>query len=182
MQHASLVIHPVKSIDDAIDVSRRLGVTPISKTLARSLTSRRFGTLAAAYVYSTPAAAKYFFQFVQASANFMNQVPTWLLRMSFLGWPALFESTADTNRRISRRSRSSCRPCSPSRKPELVQYQDVHGSPTTICICSKRGLSTSNCHGRPAKWEHRSRRFDSKSFWRAEGYQEATPWLSHWLL
>ncbi|KAF4980027.1 hypothetical protein FZEAL_3889 [Fusarium zealandicum] len=56
-----LVVHSVSSMDDAIDVSKRLG------------------SLAAAYVFTTPAMAKYLCQFIDTAVAFVNQIPIKLM-------------------------------------------------------------------------------------------------------
>ncbi|KAH7016424.1 Aldehyde/histidinol dehydrogenase [Microdochium trichocladiopsis] len=56
-----LVLHSVKSIDDAID------------------TAPRHGTLAATYIFAKPDPAKYIGQFVDSSIVFVNQIPPQLL-------------------------------------------------------------------------------------------------------
>ncbi|KAM5345124.1 hypothetical protein ACJ41O_010986 [Fusarium nematophilum] len=56
-----LIIHSVSSMDDAIDVSKRAG------------------PLAAAYVFTTPAMAKYLCQFIDSAACFVNQIPVKLM-------------------------------------------------------------------------------------------------------
>ncbi|GKZ29206.1 hypothetical protein AbraIFM66950_003645 [Aspergillus brasiliensis] len=52
-----LVLHPVTSLDDAIDFSTSMG------------------TLAATYAFSTPAAAKYLTQFIDSYTSWINHVP-----------------------------------------------------------------------------------------------------------
>ncbi|PWY96204.1 aldehyde dehydrogenase PutA [Aspergillus sclerotioniger CBS 115572] len=56
-----LVLHPVTSLDDAIDFSNSLG------------------TLAATYAFAAPAAAKYLTQFIDSYSSWVNHVPTDLL-------------------------------------------------------------------------------------------------------
>ena len=57
-----LFVHPVKSLDDAIDVAN-------SKTTP----------LLATYLFSAPSSAKYLSQFIEARASFANYVPLELL-------------------------------------------------------------------------------------------------------
>ncbi|GFF89033.1 aldehyde dehydrogenase family 3 member B1 [Aspergillus udagawae] len=57
VQEKVLILHPVTSLDDAIDVSN----------------SR--GTLAATYAFGSPSAAKYITQFIDASISWINHVP-----------------------------------------------------------------------------------------------------------
>ncbi|KAL2847327.1 Aldehyde/histidinol dehydrogenase [Aspergillus pseudodeflectus] len=56
-----LVLHPVTSLDDAIDLSAQ------------------FGTLAATYAFAEPASSKYLTQFIDAHVSYINQVPADLL-------------------------------------------------------------------------------------------------------
>ncbi|GKZ82234.1 hypothetical protein AnigIFM56816_007042 [Aspergillus niger] len=56
-----LVLHPVTSLDDAIDFSTSMG------------------TLAATYAFSAPAAAKYLTQFIDAYTSYINHVPVDIL-------------------------------------------------------------------------------------------------------
>ncbi|PYI09812.1 aldehyde dehydrogenase PutA [Aspergillus sclerotiicarbonarius CBS 121057] len=56
-----LVLHPVTSLDDAIDFSSSMG------------------TLAATYAFAAPAAAKYLTQFIDSYSSWINHVPTDLL-------------------------------------------------------------------------------------------------------
>ncbi|KKK24658.1 hypothetical protein P175DRAFT_0486741 [Aspergillus ochraceoroseus IBT 24754] len=56
-----LVLHPVTSLDDAIDFTSSLG------------------TLAATYAFGSPAAAKYLTQFIDAYVSWINQVPVEML-------------------------------------------------------------------------------------------------------
>ena len=57
-----LFVHPVKSLDDAIDMAN-------SKTTP----------LLATYLFSAPSSAKYLSQFIDARASFTNYVPLELL-------------------------------------------------------------------------------------------------------
>ncbi|KAF5669457.1 aldehyde dehydrogenase family 3 member b1 [Fusarium heterosporum] len=61
VEETTLIVHAVTSMDDAID------------------TSRDIGSLAAAYVFTTPAMAKYLCQFLDTAVSFVNQIPTKLL-------------------------------------------------------------------------------------------------------
>ncbi|RAK97979.1 aldehyde dehydrogenase PutA [Aspergillus ibericus CBS 121593] len=74
-----LVLHPVTSLDDAIDFSSSMG------------------TLAATYAFAAPAAAKYLTQFIDSYTSWINHVPTDML----IG-PAY-----PTNQPISRETRYS---------------------------------------------------------------------------
>ncbi|KAF4466327.1 aldehyde dehydrogenase family 3 member b1 [Fusarium albosuccineum] len=56
-----LIVHSVTSMDDAIDASRSIG------------------SLAAAYVFTTPDMAKYLCQFVDADISFINKIPIKLM-------------------------------------------------------------------------------------------------------
>ncbi|KAL4914079.1 Aldehyde/histidinol dehydrogenase [Aspergillus aurantiobrunneus] len=56
-----LVLHPITSLDDAIDFSAS------------------FGTLAATYAFAEPASAKYLTQFIDAHVSWVNQVPVDIL-------------------------------------------------------------------------------------------------------
>ncbi|OJI81685.1 hypothetical protein ABZX51_002027 [Aspergillus tubingensis] len=56
-----LVLHPVTSLDDAIDFSTSMG------------------TLAATYAFSAPAAAKYLTQFIDSYTSYINHVPVDML-------------------------------------------------------------------------------------------------------
>ncbi|GFF59090.1 aldehyde dehydrogenase family 3 member B1 [Aspergillus udagawae] len=64
VQEKVLILHPVTSLDDAIDVSN----------------SR--GTLAATYAFGSPSAAKYITQFIDASISWINHVPFDMLSKS----------------------------------------------------------------------------------------------------
>lgn len=57
----SLLVHGVRSLDDAIDLANRNG------------------TLLASYVFASPSAGKYLSQFVQAHTTFVNHIPIELL-------------------------------------------------------------------------------------------------------
>ncbi|KAI6767460.1 hypothetical protein HG530_005469 [Fusarium avenaceum] len=57
VEETTLIIHSVTSMDDAID------------------TSRDIGSLAAAYVFTTPSMAKYLCQFLDTAVSFVNQIP-----------------------------------------------------------------------------------------------------------
>ncbi|PYH96517.1 aldehyde dehydrogenase PutA [Aspergillus ellipticus CBS 707.79] len=56
-----LVLHPVTSLDDAIDLSSSMG------------------TLAATYAFAAPASAKYLTQFIDSYTSWINHVPTEIL-------------------------------------------------------------------------------------------------------
>ncbi|PYI19517.1 aldehyde dehydrogenase PutA [Aspergillus violaceofuscus CBS 115571] len=58
-----LILHPITSLDDAIDFS----------------TSSRRGTLAATYAFAAPASAKYLTQFIDSYISWVNHVPTDML-------------------------------------------------------------------------------------------------------
>ncbi|UZP40679.1 hypothetical protein NXS19_008495 [Fusarium pseudograminearum] len=61
VEETTLIVHSVTSMDDAIDASRDIG------------------SLAAAYVFTTPAMAKYICQFLDTAVSYVNQIPTKLL-------------------------------------------------------------------------------------------------------
>ncbi|RGP75120.1 aldehyde dehydrogenase family 3 member b1 [Fusarium longipes] len=61
VEETTLIVHSVTSMDDAIDVSRDIG------------------SLAAAYVFTTPSMAKYICQFLDTAVSYVNQIPTKLL-------------------------------------------------------------------------------------------------------
>ncbi|GKU12663.1 unnamed protein product [Fusarium langsethiae] len=61
VEETTLIIHSVTSMDDAIDASRDIG------------------SLAAAYVFTTPSMAKYICQFLDTAVSYVNQIPTKLL-------------------------------------------------------------------------------------------------------
>ncbi|KAF5969541.1 aldehyde dehydrogenase family 3 member B1 [Fusarium coicis] len=61
VDETTLIVHAVTSMDDAID------------------TSRDIGSLAAAYIFTNPAMAKYLCQFVDTAVSFINHIPTKLL-------------------------------------------------------------------------------------------------------
>lgn len=44
------------------------------------------GSLAAAYVFTTPSMAKYMCQFLDTAVSYVNQIPTKLLCKSFTPW------------------------------------------------------------------------------------------------
>ncbi|KAF7131374.1 hypothetical protein CNMCM5793_004545 [Aspergillus hiratsukae] len=61
VQEKMLILHPVTSLDDAIDLSNSSG------------------TLAATYAFGSPSAAKYITQFIDASISWINHVPVDML-------------------------------------------------------------------------------------------------------
>ncbi|SPO01439.1 uncharacterized protein DNG_04112 [Cephalotrichum gorgonifer] len=61
LREPCLAIHAVTSVDDAIDMTKKLG------------------RLSAAYVFTTPATAKYVCQFLDSEASFVNHIPPVLL-------------------------------------------------------------------------------------------------------
>ncbi|KAH6692567.1 Aldehyde/histidinol dehydrogenase [Plectosphaerella plurivora] len=61
VQEATLLVHSVTSMDDAID------------------TTSRYGRLAAAYVFAAPSTAKYIAQFIETNSCFINHLPPALL-------------------------------------------------------------------------------------------------------
>ncbi|KAJ4120086.1 hypothetical protein NW768_010369 [Fusarium equiseti] len=61
VEETTLIVHSVTSMDDAIDASRDVG------------------SLAAAYVFTTPSMAKYTCQFLDTAVSYVNQIPTQLL-------------------------------------------------------------------------------------------------------
>ncbi|KAF7184482.1 hypothetical protein CNMCM7691_005550 [Aspergillus felis] len=61
VQEKVLILHPVTSLDDAIDLSNSSG------------------TLAATYAFGSPSAAKYITQFIDASISWVNHVPVDML-------------------------------------------------------------------------------------------------------
>jgi hypothetical protein len=63
-------------MDDAIDLANKF----VSSTFQNQKpNSRRSGRLLAIYVFTSPASAKYLGQFINASAVYVNQIPTQLL-------------------------------------------------------------------------------------------------------
>jgi hypothetical protein len=63
-------------MDDAIDLANKF----VSSAFQNPNTnSRRSGRLLASYVFTSPASAKYLGQFTNASAVYVNQIPTQLL-------------------------------------------------------------------------------------------------------
>jgi hypothetical protein len=75
-----LLVHPVTSLDDAIDINAYVSALKQSKPrVYRVLTQNRSETLAATYAFAAPASAKYLTQFIDADISWVNHVPSHML-------------------------------------------------------------------------------------------------------
>jgi hypothetical protein len=73
-----LLVHPVTSLDDAIDVNLYV-FCPISCGRSALLTETSNENLAAVYAFAAPASAKYLTQFIDADISWVNHVPSHML-------------------------------------------------------------------------------------------------------
>ena len=78
-----LIIHGVKSLDDAIDLLNRLVNIHVLEFGTCAYQTKSDGKeLLAAYHWAEPTQAKYLSQFVSAQASFVNNIPTEILGKS----------------------------------------------------------------------------------------------------
>jgi hypothetical protein len=73
-----LVLHPITSLDDAIDLSASYVSTSTQLVMAHA-NDNRMGTLAATYAFADPSSSKYLTQFIDAHVSWVNQVPVEML-------------------------------------------------------------------------------------------------------
>jgi hypothetical protein len=71
-----LLVHPVTSLDDAIDINLYVWIPPPGKAPANKTSNE---DLAAVYAFAAPASAKYLTQFIDADISWVNHVPSHML-------------------------------------------------------------------------------------------------------
>lgn len=105
-----LLVHPVTSLDDAIDINAYVSTLKESRSKT-ILTRNRSETLAATYAFAAPASAKYLTQFIDADISWVNHVPSHML--------SAFHSPSNNLPPNARRNiiltNNLSRPCPPTR-------------------------------------------------------------------